>query len=191
MSQMTKREIKRAFKRVLLKKPVNKITISDITDECEINRMTFYYHFKDIYELLEWSCLYDIGTVLEEKNPDDTWQSAFLRVFQAFYDNKDYVLKLDRSSTRGHIEKLLTDYTYSLIIDELDRQTYGMQVRDEDVQFLAEFFKYAFCGVLADWITGGMEKDPKKIIHQLSIVVEGLVKKALGKFNLEQSRLEP
>ena len=50
MSQVTKRALEQSLKNLLLKKPLTKITVGDITDDCGINRMTFYYHFKDIYD---------------------------------------------------------------------------------------------------------------------------------------------
>ena len=56
MSDITKRALEASLKKMLLKKPVTKITISDITEDCGVNRATFYYHFKDIYVLIEWSC---------------------------------------------------------------------------------------------------------------------------------------
>ena len=59
MSQVTKRALEQSLKNLLLKKPLTKITINDIAEDCGINRMTFYYHFKDIYDLVEWSCLED------------------------------------------------------------------------------------------------------------------------------------
>ena len=58
MSQVTKRALVASLKNQLLKKPLDKVTISDITDDCGISRMTFYYHFKDIYDLVEWSCIW-------------------------------------------------------------------------------------------------------------------------------------
>ena len=66
MSQVTKRALEASLKNLLLQKPLSKITISDITEDCGINRMTFYYHFKDIYDLVEWSCLEDARRALEE-----------------------------------------------------------------------------------------------------------------------------
>ena len=49
MSQITKRALEQSLKRLLLQKPLNKITISDITDDCGISRMTFYYHLSLIH----------------------------------------------------------------------------------------------------------------------------------------------
>ena len=44
MSNITKRALEDSLKHLLLKKPVNKITINDITEDCGVNRATFYYH---------------------------------------------------------------------------------------------------------------------------------------------------
>ena len=52
-SQLTKRALEESFKRQLSTKPFSKITIADIAQDCGISRMTFYYHFKDLYDLME------------------------------------------------------------------------------------------------------------------------------------------
>ena len=70
MSLVTKRALEASLKNLLLKKPLDKITINDIADDCGINRMTFYYHFRDIYDLVEWSCAEDAKKALDGKKPD-------------------------------------------------------------------------------------------------------------------------
>ena len=65
MSNTTKRALENSLKQMLLKKPLDKITISDLTDDCGISRMAFYYHFKDIYDLVEWSCMEDATRALQ------------------------------------------------------------------------------------------------------------------------------
>lgn len=66
MSNLTKLALEQSLKRFLLKKPLDKITIKDLTDDIGISRMSFYYHFKDIYDLVEWSCIYDATNALKE-----------------------------------------------------------------------------------------------------------------------------
>ena len=56
MPNFTKLAIQQSFLRLLSQRPITKITVKDIVEDCGINRMTFYYHFKDIYDLVEWSC---------------------------------------------------------------------------------------------------------------------------------------
>ena len=63
----TKQIIEDSLKKLMLQKPLDKITIRDLTEDCGISRMTFYYHFKDIYDLVEWSCIADATRALEGK----------------------------------------------------------------------------------------------------------------------------
>ena len=56
MSQITKRALASALKELLEHKPLNKITIADITEQCGVNRQTFYYHFENLMDVLEWGC---------------------------------------------------------------------------------------------------------------------------------------
>ena len=87
MAQFTKRALEDSLKHLLLKKPLNKITINDIAEDCGINRMTFYYHFKDIYDLVEWVCLEDARRALDGKSSYGTWQQGFVQIFQAVQEN--------------------------------------------------------------------------------------------------------
>ena len=54
MINRTKLQLEEAFKKLLLEKPFHKITIKDLTDACYLSRMSFYYHFQDKYELINW-----------------------------------------------------------------------------------------------------------------------------------------
>ena len=67
MPQKTKRALAASLKHLLLQKPLTKITIRDIAEDCGVSRMTFYYHFKDIYDLAEWTCAEDAARALEGK----------------------------------------------------------------------------------------------------------------------------
>lgn len=83
MSQTTKWAMAMALKRIMTQKPLSKITIADITEACGINRMTFYYHFQDIFDLIDWICqeegasLYNNDTMTYPKyyaiGVDDSW----------------------------------------------------------------------------------------------------------------------
>ena len=84
-SSTTKRALEESLKRMLLKKPLDKITIRDITEDCGISRMAFYYHFHDIYELVEWACIEDASRALQGKKTYDTWQEGLTQIFEAVW----------------------------------------------------------------------------------------------------------
>lgn len=91
MSQTTKKALEASLKKLLLKKPINKITINDIAEDCGVNRMTFYYHFTDIYDLARWACLEDCAQALANNKTYDTWQQGFLNIFNAVLENKPFI----------------------------------------------------------------------------------------------------
>lgn len=191
MSQITKRALEESLKRMLLKKPVNKITILDITEDCGISRMTFYYHFKDIYDLIEWSCLEDAAKALDGKKTYDTWQQGFLQIFQAVLENKPFIQNVYQSVSREQVENYLYTLTYRLLIGVVEEKAAGMDVRDTDKEFIANFYKFAFVGLMLDWIKDGMKKDPQQIIDRLSILIEGEITRALDRYRLDKPHQNP
>lgn len=117
MSQITKRALASALKELLEHKPLNKITIADITEQCGVNRQTFYYHFQDIYALLEWIYTTDAQRLLEGKRDGDTWQQGFLQVLKYIRDNRALVRNTYHSVSRELLEGYLYRVTYQLMRD--------------------------------------------------------------------------
>lgn len=159
VSQVTKRALEQSLKNLLLKKPLTKITINDIAEDCGINRMTFYYHFKDIYDLVEWSCLEDAKRALDEKKTYETWQQGFLQIFEAVQDNKPFILNVYRCVHREQVEKYLRPLVDRLLLDVINEEVGEMKVRDEDKQFIAQIYSYIFIGLMLDWIKDDMRED--------------------------------
>ena len=184
MSQVTKRALEQSLKNLLLKKPLTKITVGDITDDCGINRMTFYYHFKDIYDLLEWSCLEDAKMALEEKKTYDTWQQGLLQIFKAVQENKPFILNVYRCVHREQVEKYLQPLVDQLLLNVINEEAAGITVRDEDKQFIAQIYSYMFIGLMLDWIKDDMREDPQQIVEKLSKLIKGSVSVALSRFKL-------
>ena len=184
MSQVTKRALEQSLKNLLLKKPLTKITVGDITDDCGINRMTFYYHFKDIYDLVEWSCLEDAKRALEEKKTYDTWQQGFLQIFKAVQENKPFILNVYRCVHREQVEKYLQPLVDQLLLNVINEEAAGITVRDEDKQFIAQVYSYILIGLMLDWIKDDMREDPQQIVEKLSKLIKGSVSVALSRFKL-------
>ncbi len=190
MSQITKRALEQSLKNLLLQKPLHKITINDITEDCGINRMTFYYHFKDIYDLVEWSCEEDARKALEGKKTYDTWQQGLLQIFEAVLENKPFIMNVYHSVSREQVESYLYRLTYDLLEGVVEEQAAGMSVRAEDKAFIADVYKYAFVGLMLDWIKSDMKEDPQKIVARLALVVRGSVAAALSRFRIDRPETE-
>ena len=184
MSQVTKRALEQSLKNLLLKKPLTKITINDIAEDCGINRMTFYYHFKDIYDLVEWSCLEDARKALEEKKTYDTWQQGFLQIFEAVRDNKPFIMNVYHCVHREQVEKYLEPLVGSLLMGVIEEESRNITVRQEDKAFIAQVYAYIFIGLMLDWIKDDMREDPEEIVSRLATLIKGSVAAALARFQV-------
>lgn len=184
MSQITKRALEQSLKNLLLKKPLTKITVGDIAEECGINRMTFYYHFKDIYDLVEWSCLEDAKKALDEKKTYETWQQGLLQIFEAVQENKPFILNVYRCVHREQVERYLQPLVDQLLLDVLNEEIGEMTLRDEDKQFIAQIYSYIFIGLMLDWIKDDMRADPQQIVDRLAKLIKGSMSAAIARFRL-------
>ena len=184
MSQVTKRALEQSLKNLLLQKPLTKITVGDIADDCGINRMTFYYHFKDIHDLVEWSCYEDARKALDEKKSYDTWQQGLLQIFDAVQENKPFILNVYRCVHREQVERYLQPLVDQLLLGVINEESDKISVRDEDKQFIAQVYSYIFIGLMLDWIKDDMREDPRKIVDKLAKLIKGSMSAALSRFSL-------
>ena len=182
MSQVTKRALEQSLKNLLSQKPLTKITVGDIADDCGINRMTFYYHFKDIYDLVEWSCLEDAKRALDEKKSYETWQHGLLQIFEAVQENKPFILNVYRCVHREQVEKYLQPLVDRLLLDVISEEVGDMIVSDDDKQFIARVYSYIFIGLMLDWIKDDMREDPHQIVDRLAKLIKGSISVALSRF---------
>ena len=166
MPQFTKYALENSLKKLLLQKPLNKITINDITEDCGINRMTFYYHFKDIYDLVEWACLEDAQRALDGKKSYKTWQQGFVQIFQAVLENKPFIMNVYRCVSREQVERYLTPLTDNLLMGVVNELSADMVVREEDKAFISQVYSYAFVGLMLDWIKGEMKQEPEALVNR-------------------------
>lgn len=183
--QTTKCALEASLKNLLLQKPLNKITINDIAKDCGISRMTFYYHFKDIYDLVEWVCIEDAKQALAGKKSYDTWQEGFISIFQAVQENKPFVMNVYRAVSRERIEQYLNPLIHNLILGVVEEKAKGMTVSEADRQFIADFYEHAFLGVMLEWIGGNMKEDPSAIVERTSMVLHGNIVRALNAFRTD------
>ena len=189
LSNMTKRALEESLKRLLLKKPLTKITINDLTTDCGISRMTFYYHFKDIYDLVEWSCVEDGTKALQGKKTSESWTEGLTQIFEAVLENKPFIMNVYHSVRREKIESFLYKLTYQLIADVVEEKCSRDHLPETDKQFIADFYKYGFVGIMLDWIDRGMKEDYQKIVDLLAVTLHGNIANSIRNFEQENEKI--
>ena len=181
-SNITRNAMAAAMKALMKEKKLSKISISDICGACGMNRNSFYYHFKDIYDLVEWVCLEESRGALQGKKTYATWQEGLLQIFEAVYENKPFIINAYNAVSREQIENFLFQLTHDLIMSVVEEQARSTSLTQEQKSFIADFYKYSFVGIMLDWIRQGMKSDYTDIWKNMCITLHGNITNSIQNF---------
>ena len=173
----------------LEKKTLDKITISDITETLGVSRQAFYYHFFDIYEVVEWIFKEAATKVLNEYGNLDSWKVAAERLMSWCEENKNFVLNSFKSVNREYIETFLYSVINPYIRKVVDEESQNYNIVDSQKLFISEFYTFAFDSLIIDWIKHDMSVDKNLIIENAATLTEGDINKSILNFH-EKNNLE-
>jgi probable dihydroxyacetone kinase regulator len=163
-------------------KPLDKITVKELVEACEINRQTFYYHFQDIYDLLGWIYRTEALDSIRDNKSYDTWQQGALTILKYIQDNRELCINTYRSVAREHLEAFLHEVLYGLLSDVVDEVAGAQPLPPGSKDFVAKFYSYAFAGVLLDWINSGLKTPATTIVENIARIMDGIVPLAVRRF---------
>lgn len=164
--------IAESFRELMEYKPFHKITISDIANGCNISRMTFYYHFEDIYDLLRWTVESDVRASLKSFSEEKRWQKGLSLFLDNLKEQKQILLNAVHSLGRNEIANLFDKEIESLILMYIRAGINNRPIADEDLTFITRFYKYAFEGMIFDWIDNEMKEDAAVLERNLEILMQ-------------------
>lgn len=185
MSQITKRALAASLGKLLLQKQFDKITVIDITEACGVNRQTFYYHFKDIQDLLEWLFNDSIEQAVRDKKTYTTWQQGFLQILHTIQHHKTAILNVYKAMRYEKLVYYMQTVTTSFILSVVEEKAQYVALAEEDLRFITSFYAYAFSGIILDWIRRGMSQNPEQITENLSLLVKGDFTRAVEAFRTD------
>lgn len=180
MSTLTKKALLVAFGELLEKKPFNKITISDITSKCGLNRMTFYYHFENIYELMIWGLEMQMREVSKDYINYDNWKTGYLRVFYFALDRKNYIKKIFQTIEHEHLEHYLNLIAERMVLAVIEDKVKDRELNEDDKLFTAQICAYVLVGILVSWVSRGMKETPEIMIKRTGRLLDGMIDKTLN-----------
>ena len=177
MSNITKKALMESLKKLMLQKPLNKITINDLTADCGISRMAFYYHFRDIYDLVEWACLEESTKALQGKKTYETWQEGLLQLFRYIEENRAVCLCALKSVGRKELKRFFEADIHAIIyrtVEQLGNEVGAIQagVTKDDVDLLTHFYVLACVGLLESWLLGEIDRTPEELIAFLDRILK-------------------
>ena len=179
MSIYTKKAIMDSFVKMLSQKSFDKITIKDIIEDCGLNRSTFYYYYEDIYALLEDVLHTELERITGKQVAYSSWQAGFLESAKFVLENKRAVYHIYNSIGREPLEKYLYQMTWDLMVGFVRQEAKGLEVSEEDINYIAAFYQFALSGFIFQWLQDGMKEDPNLAIQKLGDIFDGSIKNAL------------
>lgn len=176
MTNFTKKAIKATFLKLIDEKPLSKITVGMIAEDCGINRNSFYYHFSDIPSLIE-EIIKDAADALIQKYPSiKTLDEAVEAAFYFTLKNKKAVLHIYNSVNRSIYEQYLMKIC-EYVVTKYFESAFGEEkepVNESDKEVAVIFTKCTLFGLYIDWINGGMKDNAIEKVKRLIILCRGL-----------------
>ncbi len=186
MTQFTQKAIMESFTKLLNERPLDKITVKDIVEDCDVNRKTFYYHYRDIYALLDAVLDAELERIRQNTNETATWQQRYLELAGYAFKNKKAVYHIFNSSRRDQ----LTEYLYSAAAKAFEayilKEDEALRCDERDVKLLAELYTSAAVGMTTEWIRRGMKEDPTEYVGRIGRLLNGTLKLALANMRAER-----
>lgn len=172
--------IAEAFLKMIEREGLDKITVKALIDQCHISRQTFYYHFQDIMDVLEWSMGKAIECLVQQSMKAPDLRSA-IKIFIAFsVESFPMLRKLMDSQKRGQIERLMIDGMITYLGELGQNVPAGFQVSYVEREVLLRYNAFGLVGILL--VYGGKTNlDQDLLAAQLERIVSGQLSQWLGK----------
>lgn len=177
----TKKHLSATLKSIADEKPLAKITISELTEKCGVNRKTFYYHFHDITELLKWTLEQEAVDILKQYGRMNNFAEAI--EFTVGYICKNKVFLSNICSSVGVIETALFFYNdfreAVLMAIDMHEKDLGKKISADFRSFLSDFYARALAGHMIGIFNGDItlseEKLSEYIYFSLSVSLHEII----------------
>ncbi len=177
----TKLILGNALKKLVYEKPFDKISITDITDSCQLNRQTFYYHFQDKYECLEYVYRHDCLDPLIKKINWENWYECIEEMLLVMKNDSEFYTRTIYASPKSFIEPFF-ETTKSLFKLAIHRMDVEDRVKDDEEEFMSEFLTQGVIGIITSWVSKGMKTPPEELAERLRKMTIDM-----GKLNRQRS----
>ena len=178
MANYTQNLILETFENMLERMPLEKITVTALIKECNIGRNTFYYHYADIYALLDDALLKALGQY-ENAVQDGDWKSVMKSLLYACRDNKRKVYHIYHSLSRDRLEQYLFSRTDNSVYNYIHQMAETRDVDTARADIVADIVKYSVTGLVLQFLWNDMKYDIEESVDKYGIIFDELLDKML------------
>ena len=181
MASFTRKAIMVAFVTLLNEKPLDKITIKDIVEECGINRNTFYYHFQDIPDLIEAIAKEESDLIIEKYARVSSYEECLNIAVEFILKNRRATLHIYNSSNRDIYERYLMQLCQYVVETYLDTAFSDRRISDADRSVIVLSYKCHCFGLFVDWLNNGLKADIQPVLNRLCALRHGMIEEMIDR----------
>lgn len=167
----TRNGLDAAMRELLKRKPLDQLRVRELTELCGLRRQSFYYHFKDVYDLFDWSLQRERELLRQRREECLTWEQALLDLLDRLSENGAYYQALLENRGRAGLREVFQ-------LPEMLRQalTYyrnrcGLPPDPEEEALQLRWGETVLLSLLENWLRGDRELDAKTMMAMLEKVV--------------------
>ena len=175
MPVQVKPMIAEAFIRLSKQKNIDKITVKDLVEACGISRQTFYYHFQDILEVIEWSMEQAFEQLLDRSLQEDDPEIVLNDFITASENAAPFMQKLFRSQKREQVEWLMARCVRSYLQELISAKGKLPRIPYEDLDIALNFCTYGFVGLLLECCDKKKTVDRETMARQMYRLLQGQI----------------
>ena len=179
MANYTEKAIFRAFEELLEEKPFDKITVSAIVSKSEVSANTFYYHFQDIYDLLDKWLDRKRNHFFALTQLSGDWTDRLKILLHAMQENPKLVYHISDSITRERLERYVFTSVESQFYDYIEKSTTDIRITDEARKLITGFFCCSLLGYVMKFLWVNMKVDIDSSVDDLSLLFSGALEAML------------
>jgi len=164
MKRRTAKEIlAKSFRELAELKPIDKITIQEIADNCGYSPATFYRNFKDKYDLIAWEHTRGVAEIMERNGDSYSWEHGMIDGVQWYYAEKEYLANLFQH-TSGHDSfiRYMTEINCEAI-KKIIQKSGKKETLTRQEELYVRFYCLGIVSLTCEWILGTFESTAEEI----------------------------
>lgn len=162
------------FKELALRHPIEKITIKEITDKAGVIRPTFYNHFQDKYELLEWIIRTELLEPVRPLIENRMINEALLLLFMNMEKERGFYMQAARLEGQNSFEAIARDCVEEILFHIVEANTADKRQKFPWLtpERIAEYYAQSMCSVVIAWVKSGMSVSAKELVEIYNYMME-------------------
>jgi len=174
-SNITKNALAVSMKKLMEKKPFSKISVGDICEDCGMNRKSFYYHFRDKYDLVNWIFYVDFIERMEWSSCRNEWD-MLEALYSQFYRERLFY----QNALQVEGQNSFREYFCGMLRPVLMLLTQNLVEEGRKKEFYIAFLCEGVLGELVYWLREGSKITPEEFVEDLHDISLGLARKIIA-----------